>query len=155
MTKDPQGWELGVNSVKLTPEFQQLVSATTTIALPEKLRMQFIHADHVVLPTKGLPTDWLVLGSSDHCAVQGVLQPGRVLTFQGHFEFDRFISTETIKVFGAPWDEAVRAEALRKIDADDDADFAAVLAASFLAGVGLGSKDEARKTGLLTPPEEA
>ena len=145
MTKDPKGWEIGVHNVHLTSEFAAY--ANTTVQGKRDLRLQFIHADHVVIPEASLPADWIVLGSSRHCAVQGVLQPGRVMTFQGHFEFDRFISTETVKIFGALWDERVREDALRAIDEEDDSEVAATIVAEFLAG---GWKT----TGLLTPPEE-
>ena len=51
---------------------------------------------------------------------------GRVLTYQGYAEFDRFVNAETVKVFGQPiWSDSVLREALRSVDADDDAVWAA------------------------------
>lgn len=118
------------------------------------LRLQFIHADHVRLGVKDaeavLPPNWMVIGKTDKCPVQGVYEPGRVLTYQGHFEFDRFINTETLKVFGAKWDTEFFRESLEAMDLDDDADAACDMVLGFFlqgrqtAEEGLG--------GLMTPP---
>lgn len=71
--------------------------------VPPKARLQFVHADQVVssTPAISLAKSWILLGSTDHCAIQGVYQPGRVLTLQGHFEFDKFESRQTLTIFGA------------------------------------------------------
>lgn len=156
VTKDPNGWEIGVHTVTLTPDFRDSISQSlyqSPSDVPSNMRFQFIHADHVVIPeTASLPADWTVMGSSEHCAVQGVLQTGRVLTFQGHFEFDRFINGETFKVFTTSWNQTAIDEGLALIDADDDSEMAAEMAARFLIGLTGGLKK--KKTGLLTPPEE-
>ncbi|KAI4938241.1 hypothetical protein J4E85_000680 [Alternaria conjuncta] len=84
----------------------------------------------------------------------GMYEPGRVLTFQGHFEFDRFINSETIKYFFPNWQPKVLAETLDAIDADDDSVAAAGVVLKFFLD------DSARKHGqshavvggLLTPP---
>jgi len=59
-----------------------------------------------------------------------------VLTFQGHAEFDRFINSETVKVFGKPiWEESFITNALKLVDKDDDALWAArVMLKFFLEG---------------------
>jgi hypothetical protein len=58
--------------------------------------------------------------------MQGVWKRGRVLTYQGHAEFDRFVNGETIKVFGTPiWKKEMVEEALRRVDRDDDSVWAA------------------------------
>lgn len=166
--KDPKGWELGVKEIKLTEEFrkalqansrssQQLPPSTDRRALPEKLGLQFVHADHVRVPSQdALPSSWMVMGSTQHCAVQGVYQPGRVLTYQGHFEFDRFVNTETLKIFGAAWDPEVLRETLGACDVDDDAEAAAEMVVQFLleerSSKGLMSSKVVG--GLLTPPLE-
>lgn len=56
-----------------------------------KLRLQFLHGDHV---THGAipPVGWIQMGSSEICRVHGWLKPGQVLTYQGHPEFDSFIN---------------------------------------------------------------
>lgn len=126
------------------------------------LRLQFIHADHVHLPPPSspadqehgestlLPPDWILMGGTAMCAVQGVYQPGRIFTYQGHFEFDRFVNSETVRVFGSQWDPKVLQGALDAMDNDDDAGVAADLVVKFLL--------EGRQTaeqgmgGLMTPP---
>jgi hypothetical protein len=58
--------------------------------------------------------------------LQGIWEKRRVLTYQGHAEFDRFINGETLKVFGNPiWDETFLAKALEAVERDDDAVWAA------------------------------
>lgn len=71
--------------------------------IPQSFRLQFVHEDQVVMPygNTSLPEPWFLLGSTDHCDVQGVYQPGRVFTLQGHFEFDKFGSQQTNRIFGA------------------------------------------------------
>lgn len=71
--------------------------------VPNSAYLEFVHADEVVLPSPdlSLPDPWTLLGSTEHCKVPGIYQPGRVLTLQGHFEFDTFKSQETMRIFGA------------------------------------------------------
>lgn len=75
----------------------------TAFEIPETIRLQFVHEDQVVLPYRNarLSRPWILLGSTEQCAVQGLYQPGRVLTLQGHFEFDKFESRKTEEIFGA------------------------------------------------------
>ncbi|KIV99836.1 uncharacterized protein PV09_08505 [Verruconis gallopava] len=169
--KDPNGWELGVKDIELNKRFldrmlQQKAEDTKQCPIPKEtsttrsgnaktdMRLQFVHADHVKIPMAGLPSDWILVGSTQHCAVQGLYQPGHVLTYQGHFEFDRFINTETLKVFGASWEPERLQAALHAIDADDDSELAADMALRFLAGLDITSVDAELHSGLLTPPEE-
>lgn len=76
---------------------------STVFEAPQMVRLQFVHEDQVIMPamTISLPAPWVLLGSTEHCAVQGIYQPGRVLTLQGHFEFDKFESQQTRRIFGA------------------------------------------------------
>ncbi|KAG8157684.1 hypothetical protein KVR01_012346 [Diaporthe batatas] len=71
--------------------------------VPKSAHLEFVHADEVVLaPAEvSLPKPWVLLGTTEHCRVPGIYQPGRVLTLQGHFEFDTFKSQETRRIFGA------------------------------------------------------
>lgn len=127
------------------------------------LRMQFIHADHVKLASPSatlpdvanntdtvLPPNWMVIGKTDKCLVQGVYEPDRVLTYQGHFEFDRFINIETLRVFGAKWDPEFFQNSLQDMDQEDDAEAACDMVLRFLL--------QGRQTveegfgGLMTPP---
>lgn len=75
--------------------------------VPKSAHLEFVHADEVLLaPAEvSLPKPWVLLGTTEHCRVPGIYQPGRVFTLQGHFEFDTFKSQETMRIFGA--DEAL------------------------------------------------
>lgn len=81
---------------------------------------------------------------------------GRILTFQGHFEFDRFVNGETIKTFFAKkapeWLEA----SLKAADADDDAEEAADMVLHFITQKTPAEQSKTHATigGLVTPPEE-
>lgn len=80
-------------------------SGTSRVAymVPRKAYLEFVHADEVVTPSPNfsLPDPWMLLGSTEHCKIPGIYQLGRVLTLQGHFEFDTFKSQETMRIFGA------------------------------------------------------
>jgi len=52
-----------------------------------------MHRDAVLEVPKGLVN----LGSSPSCAIQGLYQPSRVISFQAHPEFDGFIMDEILK----------------------------------------------------------
>lgn len=70
---------------------------------PASMRLQFVHEDQAVWDGAhtALHAPWMTIGSTDHCAIQGVYFPGRVLTLQGHFEFDKFEDRKTMRIFGA------------------------------------------------------
>jgi hypothetical protein len=114
-----------VNPIALNPSFLSHYGAVTSNPSSlSQLRLQFVHADHVVLPF--LPEGFEGIGSSEHCVLQGVWEQGRVLTYQGHAEFDRFVNGETVKVFGGLiWSEDFMASTLEAVDRDDDAIWAA------------------------------
>ncbi|KAF2011590.1 class I glutamine amidotransferase-like protein [Aaosphaeria arxii CBS 175.79] len=158
--KDPNGWELGVQEIQLSDEFRDALAKTagplldgqTLTYIPKTLQLQFVHADHVKIPPGALPQSWMTIGHTQHCAVQGVYQPGRVLTYQGHFEFDRFVNTEVLKVFGAKWPYAELNQALVEIDRDDDSGIAAEMALQFLLDGQVYTQETGK--GLLTPPLE-
>lgn len=142
--KNPAGWELGVHEIELTEPFRKAV--TPLVAQSARLqtlgnpKIQLVHGDQVKLPvcadgTANLPPSWSVVGSTPKCAVQGVHQPGRVLTFQGHFEFDAWTNVETIKAFGAHWDDCKRVDegVWNATACQDDGQKIADLVFSFLA----------------------
>ncbi|KAH8757299.1 class I glutamine amidotransferase-like protein [Diaporthe sp. PMI_573] len=106
VAKRPSGWEIGVSEVKFTDEFRDAFARRVDRSVPKSAYLEFVHADEVILAPKEppLPKPWILLGTTEHCKVPGVYQPGRVLTLQGHFEFDTFKSQETMRIFGA--DEA-------------------------------------------------
>ncbi|KAI4674840.1 uncharacterized protein J4E84_010281 [Alternaria hordeiaustralica] len=156
--KHPEGWELGVKEITLQRQFYNEFFGDGGIKEnkdEEKMKLQFVHHDHVVVPdVEALPGSWTTLGSTQHCANQGMYEPDRVLTFQGHFEFDRFINSETIKYFFPNWQPKVLEETLDAVDADDDSVTAAGVVLKFFL------EDSAKKHGqshavvggLLTPP---
>ncbi|KAG9243171.1 class I glutamine amidotransferase-like protein [Calycina marina] len=130
VTKDPAGWELGVHSIKLSSAFlSQYGPVTSNPITTSELRLQFVHADHVVHPITHemwVKEGWESIGRSAHCGLQGVWKKGRVLTYQGHAEFSRFVNAETLKVFGGRiWTSEFMENALAKVDQDDDAMWAA------------------------------
>lgn len=81
-------------------------------SVPQSAYLEFVHADEVVLAltNPSLPKPWILLGTTEHCKVPGIYQPGRVLTLQGHFEFDTFKSQETMRIFGADEGSASNSE---------------------------------------------
>ncbi|KAE8351306.1 class I glutamine amidotransferase-like protein [Aspergillus coremiiformis] len=141
----PHGREMGLVPVSLCPEF-----IASFPGLEEKLpgtqkqmRLQMIHGDWVV-PASGpdveLPDGWLNVGSTELCPIQGLLFPGRVLTYQGHFEFDVFINRETCLAFGRRlgWDREVVERFLGLIEREgeeDDSGVAAEVVVRFFAGL--------------------
>lgn len=168
--KDPKGYEMGVHEITLPKTFRSVLesssknsvpSPTDSLlqALPERMRLQFVHGDHVVFPSpESLPDSWTNVGSTEHCAVQGVYQQGRVFTLQGHFEFDRFINTETLKHFGSAmgWSADTLLGYLNQVDADDDSELAAEMVVRFFLEDGPSNTSTGSTTvsGLLTPPLE-
>ncbi|KAJ4003546.1 hypothetical protein NW752_012166 [Fusarium irregulare] len=172
--KDPKGMEAGVHAIKLeadflkalggshnTPELDGPPTPMSENSPPSiqttdntKLRLQFIHGDHVKIPEdKTLPPNWLSMGRTEHCAFQGAYQPNHVLTFQGHFEFDSFINTETCKAFGKAWswDPELIASSIRAMEKDDDSEPAADMVMRFLLE---GRDSMLGNGGLVSPPLE-
>ncbi|KAF5651587.1 glutamine amidotransferase [Fusarium tjaetaba] len=131
--KDPKGYEVGIHKVALNPKVR--AHFNHILSLPERdgLRIQFAHGDHVRFEA-AWPESWMSIGSTPHCAVQGIFQPGRVLTFQGHFEFTEEISTETIKYFYTPergFTSEQTEAALEQIRGKDDSEEAAKILHAF------------------------
>lgn len=156
--------------IALSPAFLRAfpvdVRALPSAKRGDVLRLQMVHADHVVMPREA-GARWCVMGGTPRCAVQGVYEAaqGRVFTLQGHFEFDRFVNGETIKVFGKGWGEESIREVLKDVDADDDAEWAAEVVMAFLLGLGkdgerglmrvpIGEGGAVMEGGMMTPPEE-
>lgn len=140
--KNPKGFELGVQNIKINPQFALNFEACLVHDKPYQMRMQFVHGDHVNIPLfASLPSSWIPIGSTNLCNVQGLFQPGRVLTFQGHVEFDEFINFEVIKFFCTPdagfTEENVKM-ALESAQKADDAQNAAAVLFTFITGVGGG-----------------
>lgn len=153
---DERGWELGVKTMAMDSKFRNDF-VERGFKVPEKMRLQFVHGDFVVVPDlERLPRGWSIMGSTEWCANQGMMEAGRVLTFQGHFEFDRFVNSETIKTFFARKAPEWLEDSLKAVDADDDAELAAEMVLSFIMQPGLAAQNKgyAKVGGLMTPPGE-
>lgn len=96
--------EIGVQSIILHPSFASNFAPLARFKERESFKLQLIHGD-VVAPSPlpvteedrmnaSLPHPWINVGSSEKCLIQGLYYPGRVLTLQGHFEFDAFATAE-------------------------------------------------------------
>ncbi|KAH1440877.1 hypothetical protein KXV53_001392 [Aspergillus fumigatus] len=171
----PGGYEIGVHAIALEEEFAaklgcSSLSSLTSAPVAERkkeMRLQFIHGDWVVCEA-GLPDDWVNLGSTPRCPIQGLYRRGRVLTFQGHFEFDVFVNRETCLEFGRRWGwdgQMVEwyLKAIEAGDGQDDAEVAAEMVVWFFAGEDVRAPPDGvddkevnmiEGGGLLTPPLE-
>lgn len=184
----PLGYEVGVIPISLRDEFVNAFPPLAT--LPDrKLRLQLIHGDRVMAlsdettalanPTEpNLPAPWINIGSTEKCPIQGLYYPARILTYQGHFEFDTFVNRETCIEFGrrAGWPAEDVAAFLYQVgdlpqsgvEDNDDSKLAAEIVLLFLAGEDGGANartlagekvddDDVRErvlspNGLITPP---
>ncbi|KAE8152189.1 Aldehyde/histidinol dehydrogenase [Aspergillus avenaceus] len=80
-------WELSVGSMALSEEGKQLFSQ-------DVLSIQQMHRDIVFEVPKG----FVNLGSTPLCEIQGLYEPGRAFTVQGHPEFDEFVMTNLVTI---------------------------------------------------------
>ncbi|KAH6976306.1 class I glutamine amidotransferase-like protein [Ilyonectria sp. MPI-CAGE-AT-0026] len=126
----PKGLEIGVCKIQLAPEFAGHFPGLLDGV--GEMSCQMFHSDHVNLGSTPLPAPWMNIGSSELCDVQGLYNPGRVLTFQGHPEFDAFIATECVDIYREKWTEKMIVHAIVQIEQDDDRILAAQVAVEFL-----------------------
>ncbi|KAE8382739.1 class I glutamine amidotransferase-like protein [Aspergillus bertholletiae] len=129
--KNPKGWEIGVQRVDCAPEFLNHFPRFTNGDVTVQRSLQFIHQDHVVVPDGSLPPGWVIMGKNDMCEVQGLFQPNRVLTYQGHAEFDRHIAKAVLDMLDNP---AWSGDDWQAADRIDNADYFAGLLVEFLLG---------------------
>ncbi|KIW63875.1 hypothetical protein PV04_08845 [Phialophora macrospora] len=83
--RNPDGWEAAVNDVQLSEKGKELFGV-------DKLRIHQMHRDCVFYYPEGVEE----LGSSPVCKVQGMYSPRRLMTTQGHPEFNQEIMTEIV-----------------------------------------------------------
>lgn len=144
----PDGYEIGLLPITLNGEF---ISAFPRLAryLRSKphgqeptLKIQLIHADRVVYasPTGqgSLPPGWMNMGHTVLAPIHGLFNPHRVLTYQGHFEFDVFVNRETVRAFAKKggWPAERVERYVRQVEeggGEDDSEVAAELVVLFLA----------------------
>ncbi|KAJ5745747.1 hypothetical protein N7520_010929 [Penicillium odoratum] len=185
--KSTQGFEFGIQPITLNQSFTShfpMLARHSSPATP--FRIQLIHGD-IVVPTPAiitaasarhddiqLPPGWMNIGHSAACDIQGLYYPGRILSYQGHFEFDVFSNRALCIEFGrrANWPADVIQQYVEWIERalvpgardDDDAQAAAEAVLLFFAGedtsvarkdlvMGLGLGGFA-SNGMLTPPLE-
>ncbi|KAK8068957.1 hypothetical protein PG994_005573 [Apiospora phragmitis] len=124
------GWEVGVQEVYHDDSFAQNFPSLSE----SPMCYQFLHSDEVVAEDN-LPPTWSSIGSSSLCQIQGLYQPGRVLTYQqGHPEFDRIIMNDFVRrlVKAGAIDAAVSGTYLAFVERDDTRILAAEVFLGFL-----------------------
>lgn len=129
VVKNPKGWEIGVHEVALTPEFSSHFPGSLQDG---KLSYQFLHQDIASIDGP-LPSGWVQLGTTALCDVQGMFLPGRVLTFQGHPEFDKVtnsLCTKMLEGYGMVPSSRV-GEFLELVDREDSRTLAGEVAIEF------------------------
>jgi GMP synthase-like glutamine amidotransferase len=152
----------------------QLVHGDRVIAAPLVPSTSITDTDRATSPFShdALPLPWLNIGSTAKSPIQGLFLPNRLLTYQGHFEFDAWMNRETCIEFArrAGWDAGALEGYLEDIargrkqipildrpeDAldygdsdDDDAKLAAEVVVMFFAGITPASSTGAE----YVPPE--
>ncbi|KAJ5689383.1 hypothetical protein N7462_003775 [Penicillium macrosclerotiorum] len=150
--KCPLGREVGIYTVQLEDAFIDHFPSALGHLPQGQLRIQMFHGDRVMAIEKGspltlsdtppvsLPAPWINIGSTPICPIQGLYNPGRVLTVQGHYEMDAFgmkkMCVESAPVMG--WKESKLALFLEQVGPDmkerqDDAKAFASAVICFLA----------------------
>ncbi|KAJ5545277.1 hypothetical protein N7461_007581 [Penicillium sp. DV-2018c] len=171
----PVGFEMGIQPITLYPSFTAHFPPLAQATAQDPFRIQLIHGDEVV-PTPetkaaalaanqsgiSLPTPWSSIGRSAQCLIQGLYNPGRVLTYQGHFEFDTSVNAELTLEFARRmnWPAADVARYLEEINRsrvpgkedDDSAKAAAEAVVLFFVGADVGGLTVGAENGMLTPP---
>ncbi|KAJ5908877.1 hypothetical protein N7495_001559 [Penicillium taxi] len=168
-----EGHEVGIHPITLNPAF---TANFPPLASKRPFRIQLIHGD-IVAPTPQavtatvadeteipLPVPWINIGSSAACSIQGLYNPGRILTYQGHFEFDTFVNRELCIEFAkrGNWPALKVTSYLEQIERsfvpgsedDDDSKAAAEAVLLFFAGEDHKKVQVAIHNGMLTPPLE-
>lgn len=150
----PDGHEIGPHLITLNPKFARRFAPLQRFSSTNPLRLQLIHGDAVVPyqelnGEKGTTDDflegsWMSIGTTDRCSIQGLYNPGRVLTLQGHFEYDAFATGELCHQFANTfkWSESRLSAHLEKIwessrhgmEDDDDSGAVAEAVLLFFAG---------------------
>jgi GMP synthase-like glutamine amidotransferase len=133
--ESPRGWELGVYPVTLNPNFaSQFACQLPSTSEKHRLNIQFSHGENVFTSRNSLPPGWMVIGESELCDNQGFFEKGRVLTYQGHPEFDGFVNGEVAKLIAIEnrWSVEKLEEYLKAVDKSDDSDVWGDIAVEFL-----------------------
>lgn len=104
--RNPEAWEVAVNDVQLTEKGRELFGKDT-------LSLHQMHRDIAFYYPQGVEE----LGYSPICKVQGMYSPRRLITVQGHPEFNEEIMTEIIKTRHATgiFDDEAFAAGMKKV----------------------------------------
>lgn len=125
-SRNPGGWELSVHEINFTPKGAGIFGA-------ESLDMYQMHRDAVIVP----PPDVQVIASSAGCQVQVMYQPGRILGFQGHPEFDSAITESWLneRLDEGILEESLYEEAMTRIGRKHDGVLIAAVMCKFFLGL--------------------
>jgi GMP synthase-like glutamine amidotransferase len=109
--RNADGWEAAVNDVQLTDKGKDVFGV-------EKLSLHQMHRDVVYAYPEGVEQ----LGYSLVCKVQGMYAPKRLITVQGHPEFNEEIMTEIIETRHSTgiFDDAAYKEHMGKVPKPHD-----------------------------------
>ncbi|KIW34101.1 uncharacterized protein PV07_00900 [Cladophialophora immunda] len=109
--RNPEGWEAAVNDVQLSEKGKQVFGV-------DKIRLHQMHRDCVFYYPEGVEE----LGYSPVCKVQAMYAPKRLLTVQGHPEFNQEIMTEIINTRHATgiFDDKAYQEHMKKVNLPHD-----------------------------------
>ncbi|KAF7563638.1 hypothetical protein G7046_g440 [Stylonectria norvegica] len=111
VSRNPGGWEVTVKQVNLTPQGSNLFGK-------KSISLHQMHRDAVVQIPSGLE----VIGSTSQCEIQILYRKGRVLTAQGHPEFNSFMCLEMLEERRAAkiLDGEILEDATSKVDLEHD-----------------------------------
>ncbi|KIW60832.1 hypothetical protein PV05_01018 [Exophiala xenobiotica] len=109
--RNPLGWEAAVTDVDLSAKGKEIFGV-------DKLRIHQMHRDCVFYYPEGVEE----LGSSPVCKVQGMYSPKRLMTVQGHPEFNKDIMREIVDTRHATgiFDDKAYEEHEKKVDLPHD-----------------------------------
>jgi GMP synthase-like glutamine amidotransferase len=103
----PLGFEIGIHPITLNPAFVSSASPALSTLHNREMRIQLFHGDRVISSSQqdkaALPSPWMSIGSTEISPIQGLFHPGRVLTYQGHFEFDSSVNRELVVACASRW----------------------------------------------------
>lgn len=132
--ENPKGWETGVHSIRLNPEFLSFFPYQSHLDMGMVTRsLQFIHREQVLLSGEELPPEWIIVGGNKSSRIQGIFKPRRVLSFQGHPEYTSSHCCMLLQRM-TTWDPAQNFgnEDLKRVKRESDSQFFAEILIEFL-----------------------
>ncbi|KAK9377605.1 class I glutamine amidotransferase-like protein [Lipomyces chichibuensis] len=126
------GWEVSVTKLRLDEEGQG--AKLFPEAGPEgELRLQQMHRDHVAVPPPGMH----VFATSERSPVQGLYKEGKVLTLQGHPEFNEEVARSSVelRIVSGSLSEAEGNDALARVSIQNHGADVGKAVVRFLVGV--------------------